>query len=148
MCGCASVVYLYLPSCRVLSFSASLCCFLQGIWRSLTLPSKSVVFAIYSPPPSYISSPPHLLFISPQFYSSSLPSSLPLLPKSHLCFFSLISCLILFSGSPTLFVLPDHISTPPPRFASARHFLFSVIPLFLHFSNSVFSYPCLFSNLP
>lgn len=102
------MVYLYLPSCRVLHFSASLCCFLRGIWRSLTLPPKSIVFATYSPPILlYLlsSSPSPLHLFSPPVRSS-------LLPRSHHCLLSLISCLILFVLllSPIVPLLPDHIS--------------------------------------
>ena len=90
----AAVLYLYLPSCRALSLSASLCCFLQGIWRSLTLPSKSIVLAICSPPillyllsssPSphffpHVSSPPRisslLIFLPSNPVCTILPLSL------------------------------------------------------------------------
>lgn len=94
------MVYLYLPSCRAPSFSASLCCFLQGIWRSLTLPSKSIVFAIYSPPVllyllSTSPSPASLLLIFPQFSSASL--LLPLILSSpNLISSYFLSCLIQF----------------------------------------------------
>lgn len=134
------MVYLYLPSCRALSFSASLCCFLQGIWRSLTLPSKSIVFAIYSPPillylPSSSPSPASPLFIFASFFLCFS------LPRFHLCLFSLISCLILFvifSCSPPLFLSYLITSLPkllysflilfPSCFLSHCRFLFPRLP--------------------
>lgn len=125
----SSVVYLYLPSCRALSFSASLCCFLRGIWRSLTLPSKSIVFAIYSPPillylltfsclPSLDFSSVFTLLLSSRLVFSP-PRIWSHLPSNPVCTILLLSSIV-----PLLPELPcSSLILFPSCFLSICHFL-------------------------
>lgn len=141
------MLYLYLPSCRALSLSASLCCFLQGIWRSLTLPSKSIVLAIHSPPiPLYLlsSSPSPHFFPPPVSSPPRISSLLIFLPYNPVCTILPLSPPLFLSyliTSPRASVF----SSPVFFFLSFCHFPFPLLTPqhFLPQFSLSFPHPCL-----
>lgn len=135
------MLYLYLPSCRALSLSASLCCFLQGIWRSLTLPSKSIVLAIHSPPiPLYLlsSSPSPHFFPPPVSSPPRISSLLIFLPYNPVC--------TILPLSPPLFL--SYLITSPRAsvFSSPVFFFFVILPFPFPSSSPATLSPPIFSQ--